>query len=129
GSGSFSLNTTTGEFLVVNAPINSPVYFYPAEPVMGLLTYERNNINDEILYAFDTQFAYTYANGWNRLGTAVWTGNNADFFWGANYSGANSYDNILFVTNFTINDGLRYWDGTNWNNLVPVINGAGDTVN
>lgn len=127
GGGGGTYNTTTGAYVFNGADLNTAVYFYPAEPVMGLLTYERNNINDEILYAFDTQFAYTYASGWDRLGTGIWTGDDADFFWGANYKGANTYDNLLFVSNYVAADGLKYYDGT-WNNLVPVINAAGDTV-
>ncbi len=121
-------NTTTGAVVINGAAAATAVYFYPAEPVMGLITYERNTINDEILYAFDTQFAYTYANGWSRLGTAIWTGDNADFFWGTNYRGVNSFDNILFVTNYVAADGIQYWNGATWATLVPVINGAGDTV-
>lgn len=123
-----TFNTTTGAVVINGAAAVTPVYFYPAEPVMGLITYERNNINDEILYAFDTQFAYTYASGWSRLGAGIWTGDNSDFFWGANYRGVNSFDNILFVTNYNPPDGIQYWDGAIWATLVPVINGAGDTI-
>lgn len=125
-------DTTTGAVVINGAAALTPVFFYPAQPVMGLLTYERNAINDESLYAFDTQFAYVYAStsagGWERLGTAVWTGTDSDFFWGGNYRGANTYDNLLFVSNFTTADGMKYWNGSTWNNFVPVINAAGDTI-
>lgn len=125
-------STVTGVVTIAGAAATTAVYFYPAEPVMGLLTYERTAINDETTYAFDTQFAYSYsstgAGGWARLGTGLWSGTNSQFFWATNYHGANNYDNLLFVTNYNATDGLKYWDGTNWNNLVPVINAAGDTV-
>ena len=51
-----------------------------------------------------------------------------DFFWGGNYRGAQSYDNILFITNFVAADGMKYWDGSSWTNFVPVFNAAGDTI-
>ena len=125
-------NTTTGAVVINGAAIATDAFFYPAQPVMGLLTYERNAINDESLYAFDTQFAYVYSSGsgggWERLGAAVWTGSDSDFFWGGNYRGANSYDNLLFVSNFTAADGMKYWNGSAWVNFVPVINAAGDTI-
>jgi len=123
-----TFNTTTGAVVITGAAALTPVFFYPAEPVMGLITYERNTINDEILYAFDTQFAYTYASGWSRLGAGIWTGDDSDFFWGANYRGANSYDNLLFVTNYNPPDGIQYWNGATWATLVPVINAAADTI-
>jgi len=57
-----TFNTTTGEFDFVGAAASSTVYFYPAEPVMGIVQYETILINDEPTYAFDTKFAYQYAN-------------------------------------------------------------------
>ena len=81
-----TFNTSTGDFVITGSLANSDVYFYPALPVMGLITYERDTINDETLYAFDTQFAYVYSGsgtgGWERLGTASWTGTNARFLLG-----------------------------------------------
>lgn len=125
-------NTTTGAVVINGAAATTAVYFYPAEPVMGLITYDTANINDEPVYAFDTQFAYQFTGAWQRLGTAVWTGTNADanskFFWGANYRGTNANDKILFISNFnftstlTNSDPIRYWDGTVWANLQPQFN-------
>lgn len=102
------------------------VFFYPALPVMGITQFETNAINDEPTYAFDTQFSYQYTGGgWDRLGTAIWTGNNDDFFWSTSYRGATADLTLLFTTNFffgaNLNDSdpIRYWDTAAWNNFQP----------
>lgn len=119
----------TGAYVFVGADANTDVYFYPATPVMGLISYEVIDINDEPLFAFDTQFAYQRVNGgWARLGTAVWTGNDAQFFWGCSYRGIEAYDNYLFVTNFNPPDQIKYWDGASWTTFAPVFNAAGDII-
>ena len=53
-------NTTTGAYVFAGAPINTQIYFYPAEPVMGITLYEVPPVNAEPTIAFDTQFAYQY---------------------------------------------------------------------
>lgn len=123
-------DTTTGVVTINGADINTIVYYYPALPVMGLLTFEQSDlINDEKIIAFDTRFAYEYNNGWTRLageitpGAATWTGNNSQFFWATTYEGVNPQDRIFFVTNFNENEPnfMRIFDGTNWDNFHPAI--------
>ena len=125
-------DTTTGAYDIQGAAATTDVYFYPAEPVMGLLVYELPAISDEITYAFDTQFSYTYTGGgWERLGTALWTGDNAEFFWGENYRGTTSDDTFLFITNYNEADQIKYWDGdlATWTtNFAPPYNVTGDTI-
>jgi hypothetical protein len=122
-------NTTTGAYDIQGAAATTDVYFYPAEPVMGLLTYELSTINDEITYAFDTQFAYTYTSGgWERLGTGIWTGDDSQFFWGENYRGADAEDSLLFVTNYNAADLMWYWDGATWTQFSPAYDVAGNTI-
>lgn len=126
-------NTTTGAYVINGAPALTDVYFYPAEPVMGLINYEVAEINDEPIFAFDTQFAYQFTSlGWERLATgdSEWTGSNSQFFWGANYRGALASSTLLFVTNFNENepDFMRYWDGTTWTSFNPAISSGGTTV-
>ena len=124
-------DTTTGTLTLANTRRNATVYFYPSEPVMGLLSYETVAVNDEPLIAFDTRFAYTYLNtGWERAGLAVWTQNaNADsFFWGETHRGTSASDDLLFVTNFVQADGIKYWDGAAWVTMQPIYNAAGDTI-
>ncbi len=129
-----SYNTTTGTFIFVGASPLTPIYFYPATPVMALQLYNRVQINDEITIAFDTQFSYQWSllNGWTRSGAAtfgLWSGSDSQFHWTANWRGATSSDYILFVVNNNVTDGIQYFDGTNWFTLVaPVLNAAGDTL-
>ncbi len=122
-----TLDTTASPQTVTIAGIGAgtDVFFYPALPVMGLPTYEKVEVNEEQIIAFDTRYAYEYAgNAWQRLGTAAWTGDNADFFWGTNYRGANSFDYLLFVSNYVAADGIRYLNGSTWTTINPVVNGA-----
>lgn len=104
------------------------VYFYPSLPVMGLVSYDTSLLNDEPVYAFDTQFAYQFTGtgggGWERLGTATWSGADYEFFWGSTYRGPFNSDAFLFVTNFHAPDRQKYWDGANWNQLSPILNGS-----
>jgi len=141
GAGVTTLSTNPLIVAVIDSTVNpntvtfvgavpaTAVYYYPANPVMGLITYDIQNINDEPTYAFDTQFAYEFVlGGWERLGTAIWTGNDSQLFWGYTYRGVNAYDRLLFVTNFNAPDLIKYWDGAVWTDLHPVLNTAGDTL-
>ena len=114
-------NLTTSAFNItgVALPDNTDVFFYPSLPVMGLLTYEQNSINDEFVIAFDTRYAYQYIGGWTRLNNlpaaSIWTGDNSEFFWATTWSGSNASDKVFFVTNFNIPDGIRYFFANTWN--------------
>lgn len=128
-------DTTTGAFNFVGAAALTDVFFYPAQPVMGLLTYETAAINDEPVFGFDTQFAYTYnGTSWQRssaeasAGASVWTGSNADFFWGYTYRGVSDSNNYFFVSNFVAIDLMRFFDGTQWNFFNPVYNNGSETI-
>jgi hypothetical protein len=124
-------NTTTGAFVINGAAALTAVYFYPAQPVMGLVNYEDTSINFEPLFAFDTQFAYRFISGaWTRLGTAIWTGNDTNYFWAYNYRGDEDYQTFLFVTNFVAADSIKYWDNdaSTWTTLVNRNINATDTI-
>ncbi len=137
-----TFNTTTGAYVFVGAPINSPVFFYPAEPVLGLTQYAQGAINNLPTYAFDTQFAYLFSGGaWDRSGTGVtplWHGSNDDYYWSYNWYTTDPSVNALFVTNFNAtigtpaitDDPIWYYDGTNWVKFSPLTQflTAGDTV-
>lgn len=124
-----TFNTTSGAVVITGADALTDLFFYSSEPVMGLITYQVETINDEPLYAFDTQFAYQYAGGaWSRLGTGIWTGTNSEFFWGSTYRGSTADTAILFVTNFNTTDQIQYWDAAAWANLNPAFNVGGDTI-
>lgn len=133
GPGTGTYDVSNGNFVITGtgAPDSTPVYFYPAEPIMGLPLYEVSDTLNDPTFAFDTQFAYQYTAGaWSRLaaGTSVWTGNNSQFFWTTNWQGATPSVRRLFVTNNVQADGIRYWDGTTWTATTFTINAAGDTL-
>lgn len=124
-----TINTGTGALVINGSVANAAVYFYPSEPVMGFATFEQSSVNDELTFAFDRQFAYEYTStAWTRLGTAVWTGSDSQFFWAEMHRGATSDINILFVSNFVPADGIKYWTGAAWGTLVPAFNSGGDTI-
>jgi hypothetical protein len=122
-----TFNTTTGAVVITGATPATIVYYYPALPVMGLVTYDVQANNDEPVIAFDTQFSYEYtATGWEQAGTEVWTGTNAQFFWGTTWQGITPNVRLLFVTNY--NDPIRYWDGSTWTTPTFTINAGGDEL-
>ena len=120
-----TFNTTTGAFAIVNAAKGINVYFYPAQPVMGLCLYEEGPVNDQPAWAFDTEFAYTFVGGyWQQSGAAVWHGNDLNFFWTCNWDGITADQVTLFVSNFQVtntsgagaatDDPIWYYNGTTW---------------
>ncbi len=140
-------STTNGAFNFVGAPINEDVYFYPSEPIMGLAQYDREAVNNALTFAFDTQFAYTFAGGfWIRSqtgGIPVWHGTDVDFFWTCNWEGLDAtlarLDRALFVTNYFVvnpngptnanDDPLYYFDNvTGWNVYQPIFLNDGSYV-
>jgi hypothetical protein len=128
----FDTRVGGGGTLTINgASATTDVYYYPSLPVMGFPTYELAEVNDERIIAFDTRFAYQrIGTGWERIsaeavaGDAQWSGSDSNFFFASNYRGANSYNFLMWVTNNTTADGIRYYNGTQWASLVPVISGA-----
>lgn len=127
GAGTGTVNTITGDYTFVGV-FAGDFYFYPSLPVMGLINYQQSDINFEPTFAFDTRFSYEYINnsGWNRLGTAVWSGDNADFFWGASWKGVTDDQTFLFVTNYVVGDKIKYYNPANtpdfWTDMSPVVN-------
>lgn len=127
-----SFDTSTGEVVITGADALTTIYYYPALPVMGLLSYEQLSVNDEMTIAFDTRFSYQYINGWERLsgeasaGAATWTGSDSQFFWGSTWSGANASDKVFFVTNNNQSEPLflRYFFNNQWNSFNPLVNAS-----
>jgi hypothetical protein len=145
-----TFNTTTGAFdFTGKSFFSTDIYYYPAQPVMGIATYDSDEIEAEPTFAFDQQFAYYFdqtEQAWERLGTAVWTGSNSNFFWTANWIGYLDPDFFLFVTNYKVPDltssppitpdGIYYYNGSclltnscvagspDFYKLNPVLNGT-----
>ncbi len=118
-----TFNLTNGDFFIdaSDFPLTT-VYFYPSLPVMGIDQYLIGAVNDHPTYAFDPRFAYVFSGGaWGRSGTAVWHGNDLNFFWVANWQSL-AGTKYLFVSNFNFtaptpgatDDPIWYFDGTTW---------------
>ena len=139
GPGAGTFDTTTRTVDIIGAAALTDVFWYPSWPVMHFATYLVSSSGTTQLFAFDTQFAYTfsYAAGWNRVvgGADLWTGDvndAADFYWTTNYRGIGSQNYLLFITNNIVFDGFRYWDGATFVQLgtagTTPINAAGDFI-
>jgi len=116
-----TFNTTTGAYDIQGSLAATDCFYYPTLPVMGFVQYEDNSaVNEEPTYAFDTRMAYRFTTaGWVRLGTATWSEDDSQFFWAVNYRGAANDDSLLFVTNFSSTDNVKYWDGAAWTTFTP----------
>lgn len=132
----YTYNTATGAYDIQTSVAATDVYFYPAKPVMGFVSYEQQEINDEDTYAFDTFFNYKLlATGWERVdgetnpGDAQWAGTDSEFFWSTTWRGTDDYTYILFTTNYNSAERLRYFDGTNWTSWRPqYASNANETI-
>lgn len=132
GTVTHTYNITNGAYVFVGAPINTPVYFYPADSVQTITNYESGYFNDFPAIAFDTQFAYIFAGGgWNRLGTAQWHGTNLDFYWCWNWVSEVNLT-LLFISNFNYtlgapgpnDDPMYYYDGAVFTVFQPLFSNA-----
>jgi hypothetical protein len=99
---------------------------------MGFLTYETVSSANDPVFVFDTQCAYQYgvptAGAFNRVGTALWTGSDTQFFWGTTW-GEDSGSRNLFVVNGNYPDQIKYWNGSAWTTINPTISsGGGNTI-
>lgn len=150
-TGTLRLNSTgpnVYQFRIVGVNLaiaTQTIYFYPAQPVMGLGQYDFSEINNFRTLGFDTQYAYqwTNANGWTlSSGSPLWHGTDTNFFWTCNAryinAGLTAMTNALFTTNFYVvnkngagsanDDPLYYYDGTTWTAYVPYLNPNGGAV-
>ena len=140
GSGTGTLNRTTGVLTITGAPINTPIFYFPGLPVMGLRIQETVSVDQTSLIAFDTSFAYKYNNSSSKfvdaslyktsLTTVIWTGPNYQQFWTTNYADAlwatnynSGFQNTPTATTANKGDGIRWFDEdqSGWVNFVPPI--------
>lgn len=128
-----TFNTATGEYAFTGVTALTTVYWYPAQPVTGLINPQNALIDNQATIAFDTQFSYQYNNGWDRLGTdpaGLWHGSTSQYFWGATWQGATPNIYALFVTNFNENEtqGMRYLVSSTWNSFMPKVSVANNVI-
>lgn len=117
-------DTSTGAFVFVGAPALTTVYFYPAEPIMGIFSYETGTaINDERTIVFDTQFSYEYTGaGYEQVGAPTfWAGTNSDFFSAVTWLGTTASETFLFVVNNVIANQIAYFNGVAWTLYSPAV--------
>jgi hypothetical protein len=62
----YDLNNSDYNITATGAADGTPVYFYPALPVMGLLSVDGPTVNNEPIVGFDRRYAYQYTNGRQR---------------------------------------------------------------
>lgn len=114
------------------AAITAGFAYYPSLPVMGIITRDSGTVAIETTVYFDTIYSYQFTGGdFQQLGTATWTGDTTNLFWGANYQGATPNLRYFFATNNNITEGLatpydpiRYFDGSSWTDLQPALDSA-----
>lgn len=134
-----TFNTTTGAVVINGASATTIVYYYPGLPVMGILTYDTNEVNAEMTIAFDTRFAYQFTTtGWQRLSgettanASIWHGTDSQFYWGQTWFDSSGSNKLFFVTNDKVDEPnfMRYYDGNAnaWNNFRPQIDTVPDYV-
>lgn len=138
GTATGTYDSATGSVVITgnNEHPSTSVFFYPSEPVMGLLRNELSTINLERTVGFDTQFSYVRSGtGWVRLPTAgagatdLWTGANSQFYWSTNYRGSAPNVTNMYVVNNNRADHIRFRDAnaaitTGWTDFQPNINAA-----
>jgi len=142
GSGSGSLNRTTGQLQINGSIPNTDVFFYPGLPVMGIRTRElADSANDQTIF-FDQCYAYIYTLGTNNFEEFIpgttWNAHAAgpdgsDFFFSTNYwqsdgavatPFATTGNKLFWVTNNTgqfgaLQDPPRITDGVTWVDFFP----------
>ena len=152
GLGSGTLVRTTGVLALNTDPAlaDTPVFYYPGLPVMGLASLESASLanqNVDTLIAFDTRFAYLNVNSPNTFqnlsfyqGTTtplMWTGTDYQFFWTTNYANAlwatnnnPGFQDVPLASTPEAGDGIRWLDQnkSGWVNFLPPVNANG-TIN
>jgi hypothetical protein len=135
-----TFNAITGEVVIHGAPANTLVYYYPALPVMGLLSMENTAFEDPITIAFDTRMAYDYTGtGFERMSVeispdaSIWSGQNWQYFWGASWVGVDPFQYAFFVTNYNENEKMRSLTFTApatyaWDFFYPQINATNPKI-
>jgi len=132
-----SYNTTNGDYSFSGVAAATDIYFYPAQPVMGLSHFEENKVASNPTYGFDTQFIYRFdGTSWDRDGSVTLTGSNSEFFWTANWTGRTLDETALFITNFNStvgtpggdDDPLYCYRNSTWTQFRPVFEVAANVV-
>lgn len=127
----YATGIITATFTIAPGPltVSFTLSYYPSLPAMGTRTFETMVINQELLIAFDTRYAYIYSVVLSRFTELVpgttWNGSNSQFFYTFNILIPNSSTILFFATNFNfdgvIRDPIRYYDGSTWITFEPFL--------
>lgn len=129
GIGTGTINyTTTAISILGSTPVTAVTIsfsYYPGLPSMGICKQDIALVGIDNTIFFDTVYAYQYTGGlFQELVSATpttWTGSEKEFFWYANYQGADPSIRYFFATNNNIDDPIRYYTNTTWTPLTPLI--------
>lgn len=137
GSGTGTFNTTTGALVITGAALNTIVWYYTGQPVMGLTQYDNQVLDNIPSFAFDTQFVYKFAGGqWVREtgGNPIWHGTDINLFWATNWKGITNNVPNMFVTNYQVtnpngapvdtDDPIWFYDGSIWGDYTNFDSGT-----
>jgi hypothetical protein len=136
GTGTGTFNTSNGDFVITGAALNTIVWFYSGQPVMGLAQYDNQTLDNIPSIAFDTQFAYIYSGGqWVQFNGPIWHGDDTNLFWTTNWKGRTNNLTNMFVTNYQAapytnppgtDDPIWFYDGSIWGNYTNYTPTVGD---
>jgi hypothetical protein len=130
-----TINYATGTVRIINSgaafgvsALTATVAYYPNLPVMGIDSRELAAVNVEQTVVFDTKYVYDYdGDDFDSPSTTTWAGDDAEFFWMANYRGITPDVRLFFVTNFAnpasnANNRIRHTsDLATWTDFTPPI--------
>lgn len=102
--------------------------YFPALPVMGIITREEATVNVETMLVFDTKYCYRWAVGGfiEYITGTTWSGSDANKFFGTNWWIENNRK-LTWVTNFSgiLGNPIRYTDGVTWTDFPDTGTGRG----
>lgn len=141
GSSTGTINYTTGRLDLAFSPslggatdVDVTFSYYPALPAMGIRKREQAAINNEQTAWFDTKYVYSYdGNDFSSPSSSVWSGNDSDFFWMANFRGITADVRLFFATNnatpsLSTNNRIRHTaDLATWTDFTPAVSGTDQT--
>lgn len=137
GDNSGTINYVTGELRLTFDPaigatnVDLTFCYFTGLPTMGIDSRELAAINVEQTVLFDTKYVYVYdGNDFTSPSTSTWSGDDADFFWMANYRGSTPNSRLFFSTNNTspainANNRIRHTtDAATWTDFSPAVGGT-----
>jgi len=124
GDGTGTIDYETGDYDVTfsgntTGAVTADYDYYPGLSIVGIESYWNTSTGETDLMVFDKLRACKYDPANEKLedvlGADEWTGGDFDYIWGCNAR------NRLYVTNNV--DPVKYWDGTNFADLLMDIDG------